>query len=134
MTNSNYLCKQGSSSNKHPDSSCIAIFVANKDDEEIQLKCEEFIPCEVSGESLYHQRPKTGLNHLPPIGKPNQKTQLDFIRPNGYEHRRFSYLNQSSVKVYDQTRALANLQPDEKPIFFITKYSTKRNTTSKLNR
>ena len=61
----------------------------NKD---IQTKCNECIPCKMSGKSLKLQIPMTEINYLPPVEKPNEEIQLDFIGPIRFKHRRFYIL------------------------------------------
>ena len=40
---------------------------------EIQNKCDECIPCEMTGVSLKPQIPMSEINYLPPTDKPNEK-------------------------------------------------------------
>ena len=61
----------------------------NKD---IQTKCNECIPCKMSGKSIKPQIPMTEINFLPPVEKPNEEIQLDFIGPIRFKHRRFYIL------------------------------------------
>ena len=61
----------------------------NKD---IQTKCNECIPCKISGKSIKPQIPMTEINYLPPVEKPNEEIQLDFIGPIRFKHRRFYIL------------------------------------------
>ena len=56
---------------------------------DIQTKCNECIPCKMSGKSIKPQLPMTEINYLPPAEKPNQEIQLDFIGPIRFKHRRF---------------------------------------------
>ena len=46
---------------------------------DIQAKCSECIPCQMSGKSIKPQLPMTEINFLPPVEKLNQEFQLDFI-------------------------------------------------------
>ena len=61
----------------------------NKD---IQAKCNECIPCKMSGRSIKPQIPMTEIKYLPPVEKPNEEIQLDFIGPKRFKHRRFYIL------------------------------------------
>ena len=45
----------------------------------IQRKCNECIPCKMSGKSMKPQIPMTEINCLPLVEKANEKIQLDFI-------------------------------------------------------
>ena len=46
----------------------------------------------MSGKSIKPQLPMTEINYLPPVEKPNQETQLDFIGQIRFKHRRFYIL------------------------------------------
>ena len=59
---------------------------------DIQTKCDECIPCRMTGKSIKPQIPMTEINYLPPVEKPNQEIQLDFIGPIRFKHRRFYIL------------------------------------------
>ena len=43
---------------------------------DIQAKCDECIPCRMTGKSIKPQIPMTEINYLPPVEKPNQEIQL----------------------------------------------------------
>ena len=58
----------------------------NKD---IRTKCNECIPCKMSGKSRKSQIPMAEIIYLPPVEKPNEEIQLDFIGPIRFKHRRF---------------------------------------------
>ena len=47
--------------------------------EAIQRKCDNCIPCKLSGKSIKPNIPKTEQNSLPPLSAPNEEIQLDFI-------------------------------------------------------
>ena len=51
----------------------------------------------------------TEINYLPPLEKPNQKIQLDFIGPIRFKHRRF-YTLKSIDRIADGQR-LVNVKP-----------------------
>ena len=57
--------------------------------EAIQRKCDNCIPCKLSGESIKPNIPKTEQNSLPPLSTPNEEIQLDFIGPITDQNRRF---------------------------------------------
>ena len=58
---------------------------------EIQQKCDECILCKMTCKNIKPQLSMREVNHLPPIEKPNQEIQLDFIGPIKFKQRRFSY-------------------------------------------
>ena len=60
--------------------------------EAIQKKCETCIPCKMSGKSIKPNLPQTEKNSLPPLSKPNEEVQLDFIGPITENNRRFYIL------------------------------------------
>ena len=59
---------------------------------DIQAKCDECIPCRMTGKSLKPQIPMTEINYLPPVEKPNQEIQLHFAAPIRFKQRRFYIL------------------------------------------
>ena len=59
---------------------------------EIQNKCDECIPCKMTGKSIKPQFPKSERNYLPPTDKPNEEIQLDFIGPIRFKQRTFFIL------------------------------------------
>ena len=46
----------------------------------------------MAGKNIKPQLPMTEINYLPPVEKPNQEIELDFIGPIRFEHRRFYIL------------------------------------------
>ena len=59
---------------------------------EIQQKCDECIPCKMTGKNIEPQLPMTEVNYLPPTKKPNEEIQWDFIGPIRFKKRRFFIL------------------------------------------
>ena len=59
---------------------------------DIQAKCDDCIPCRMTGKSIKPQIPMTEINYLPLVEKPNQEIQLDFVGPIRFKHRRFYIL------------------------------------------
>ena len=59
---------------------------------DVQFKCNECVPCKMSGKCIKPQLPMTKINYLPQAEKPNQEIQLDFIGPIRFKHRRFYIL------------------------------------------
>ena len=57
--------------------------------EDIQTKCNECLPCKISGRSVKPQIMMTEINYLPPVENPTEEIQLDFVGPKRYKHRRF---------------------------------------------
>ena len=51
----------------------------NKD---TQMKCNECIPCKMSGKSIKPQIPMTEINYLPPIEKTKRGNPIGFHRTN----------------------------------------------------
>ena len=49
--------------------------------EAIQTKCDNCVPCKMAGKSIKPNIPSTEKNQLPPLSKPNDEIQLDFIGP-----------------------------------------------------
>ena len=60
--------------------------------EAIQRKCDNCIPCKLSGKNIKPNIPKTEPNSLPPLGAPNEEIQLDSIGPITDQNRRFYIL------------------------------------------
>ena len=58
--------------------------------EAIQKKCETCIPCKMSGKNFKPY--STRKNNLPPLNKPNEEIQLEFIGPITEYNRRFHIL------------------------------------------
>ena len=67
-------------------------FWGNKLTEVIQRKCDNCIPCKLSGKSIKPHIPKTEQTSLPLLGAPNDEVQLDFIGPITDQNRRFYIL------------------------------------------
>ena len=61
----------------------------NKD---IQTECNECIPCKMSGKSIKPQMPMTEISYSPPVEKPNEEIQLDFVGPIRFNYRRLYIL------------------------------------------
>ena len=59
---------------------------------EIQNKCDECIPCKMTGKSNKPQIPMSEKNYLPPTDKPNEEIQLDFIGPIRFKQQIFIIL------------------------------------------
>ena len=49
--------------------------------EAIQKKCESCVPCKMSGKNIKFNLPSPEKNQLPPLSKPNEEIQLDFVCP-----------------------------------------------------
>ena len=47
----------------------------------IQQRCDECVPCKMTGESIKPQIPMSEMKYLPPVDKTNQEILLHFIRP-----------------------------------------------------
>ena len=60
--------------------------------EAIQKKCDNCVPCKMAGKSIKPNTPSTEKNQLPPLNKPNEEIQLDFIGPITERNRRFYIL------------------------------------------
>ena len=60
--------------------------------EAIQKKCDNCVPCKMAGKSIKPNIPSTEKNQLPPLNKPNEEIQLDFIGPITKKNRRFYIL------------------------------------------
>ena len=60
--------------------------------EAIQRKCNNCIPCKLSGKNIKPNIPKSKQNSLPPLSAPNEEIQLDFIGPITEQNRRFYIL------------------------------------------
>ena len=60
--------------------------------EAIQWKCDNCIPCKLSGKSIKPNIPKTEQNSLPPLSAPNEEIQFDIIGPITDQNRRFYIL------------------------------------------
>ena len=45
----------------------------------IQKKCDGCVPCKMSGKSIKPNIPNTEVSQLPPVNKPNEEIQMDFI-------------------------------------------------------
>ena len=60
--------------------------------EAIQMKCDNCVPCQIAGKSNKPNIPSTEKNQLPPLNKPNEEIQLDFIGPITEKNRRFYIL------------------------------------------
>ena len=58
----------------------------------IQKKCDNCVPCKMAGKSIKPNIPSTEKNQLPPLSKPNDEIQLDFIGPITEKNRRFYIL------------------------------------------
>ena len=101
---------------------------------DIQTKCNECIPCKMSGKSIKPQLPMTEINYLPPAEKPNQEIQLDFIGPIRFKHRRFYIL--ISIDRYSRWPAACICEaPNSKTAkkFLGTIHCTKRDTADNKN-
>ena len=60
--------------------------------EAIQKKCDNCVPCKMAGKSIKPNIPSTEKNQLPPLNKPNEEIQLDFIGPITKRNRIFYIL------------------------------------------
>ena len=60
--------------------------------EAIQKKCDNCVPCKMAGKSITPNTPSTEKSQLPPLNKPNEEIQLDFIGPITERNRRFYIL------------------------------------------
>ena len=49
--------------------------------EAIQKKCDNCVPCKMTGKIIKPNIPSTGKNHIPPLNKPNEEKQLDYFGP-----------------------------------------------------
>ena len=59
---------------------------------DIQQKCDECVPCKMTGKSIKPQLPMSEINYLQPADKTNQEIQLDFIGLIRSKQRRFPIL------------------------------------------
>ena len=59
---------------------------------DIQQKCDECVPCKMTGKSIKPQLLMSEIFYLPPADETNQETQLYFIEPMRYKQRRFFIL------------------------------------------
>ena len=60
--------------------------------ESIQKKCEECVPCRMSGKNIKPDLPLTEKNKLEDLKEPNEEIQLDFIGPMRNKHQKFYIL------------------------------------------
>ena len=60
--------------------------------EAIQKQCSNCVPCEMAGKSIKPNIQSTEKNQLPPLNKPNEEIQLDFIGPITEKNRRLYFL------------------------------------------
>ena len=60
--------------------------------EAIQRKCDNCIPCKLSGQIIEPNIPKSEQNNLTPLSAPNEEIQLDVIGPITDQNRRFYIL------------------------------------------
>ena len=60
--------------------------------EAIQKKCDNCVPCKMAGKGIKPNIPSTEKKQLPPLSKPNDEMQLDFIGPITEKNRRFYIL------------------------------------------
>ena len=60
--------------------------------EAIQKQCDNCVPCKKSGKNVKPNIPNTAKNQLPPLSKPNEEIQLDFIGPITEKNHRFYIL------------------------------------------
>ena len=60
--------------------------------ESIQKKCEECVPCRMSGKNIKPDIPLTEQNKLEDLKEPNEEIQLDFIGPMRNKHQKFYIL------------------------------------------
>ena len=61
--------------------------------EAIHKKCDNCVPCKMAGKNIKPNIPSTEKNQLPPLNKPNEEIQLDFIGPITEKNRRFYILH-----------------------------------------
>ena len=60
--------------------------------EAIQKKCDNCFPCKMAGKTIKPNTPSTEKNQIPPLNKPNEDIQLDFIGLITEKNRRFYIL------------------------------------------
>ena len=90
--------------------------------EAIPKKCESCLPCKTSGKNIKPNIPSTEKNQLPPLYKPNEEIQLNFIGPiTEKNHRLYLLLSMDRFSKWPEA-SLCKTTEDQTAVRFLEQY------------